>query len=119
MAFAVRIEPVAASPHSLCCNLLQLRQHLSIKTSALANSVQIGIELLIGKFICPLVFAIVLGLFLHSVVGQMYKGVKILESKVCRRSADIPLLVPIALEQPVHTSDQHIMSDIEFPAFVE
>jgi hypothetical protein len=49
----------------------------------------------------------------------MYKGVKILQRELDRRSANIPLLIPIPLGKPINKSNKQVVADIKLPITIE
>lgn len=76
-------------------------------------------EFLVAELIAALEFAVVVQLFLDGVIRQVNVTiVDVLDVELPAASAEVPLLVPVALEVSVDRAHHCEHSDVEFPALV-
>lgn len=53
-------------------------------------------------------------MFLHGVIGEVDHAITaIIQIVFLRRSAYIPVIVPISLQSPVYSGDENVASDVE------
>ena len=65
-------------------------------------------------------FPIALPVDLNCIVSQVNHLITdIIEIEVFRSSSDVALAVPIGSHEAVDSSDDHVMADVKFPAFIE
>lgn len=56
---------------------------------------------------------------MHCVIREVDFSLEVVHVKLVRSSADVALLVPISLENPVEMAHHHIMANIELASFVQ
>ena len=100
----------------VCDQLPNLRHQVSldIDVQIWTRCVEIFLEILHAKFISVLVLSVVLRMFLHSIVRQVYELVMhILNVKFLAARSDICVLIEIALEVPVDRCHHTVAAEIE------
>lgn len=58
-------------------------------------------------------------MLLNCIISEMNIRVKFIQAEEMRRSAHIPLLIPVGLGLPVMAGQQHIGSNIKFTTIVK
>lgn len=58
-------------------------------------------------------------LLLDGIVGEMNLWLEIVNAELIGRSADVSLFVPVGSCGTVKISDEHVVTDIEFPVIVK
>lgn len=82
--------------------------------------VHISLELIIGYLVSFLVFTVAIAVFLDGVICQVdYWLAYVLDVELVWWGADVALAEPICSHCSMQARDEHIMSNIEFPVFVE
>lgn len=57
--------------------------------------------------------------FLHSIIGEMYLWLKIVDIELIGRRADVALLVPVCACDSEEVGDHEVVADVEFAVVVE
>lgn len=57
--------------------------------------------------------------FLHSVVGEMYLRLEIVDIELVGGGADVALLVPVSAGDSEEVGDHEVVADVEFAVVVE
>ena len=72
-----------------------------------------------GYFITGFVSAIVWGVFLNSIVGQMDLPIEVVNIELVRSCTNVALCEPVSLKDPVQLTDHQILPDVELSPLVE
>lgn len=57
--------------------------------------------------------------FLHSVVGEMYLWLKVVDVELIGGGADVALFVPVCAGDSEEVGDHHVVADVELAVVVE
>lgn len=76
-------------------------------------------KFLIANLISPFPLAIVLAIFLNSIIGQMDTSIQLGEHILVAGGPDIPFLVPVSFYYSVYARNHYVVSYVEFTVFVE
>ena len=77
-------------------------------------------EFLIGDLVALLVLAVLIGVLLDCVVGEMDEQVvALLECELGGRGSNVAFRIPVGFDDAVEASDEHVVADIELPALVQ
>lgn len=109
------------TPHRISAHLLHFRQDLLPKIILLPpeRPIQVPLKLLITDLIIRLKLMIVGITFLHSVVGEMYLRLEIVDIELVGGGADVALLVPVSAGDSEEVGDHEVVADVEFAVVVE
>jgi hypothetical protein len=107
--------------HCIQANRLHFGQNPLLEVIVLlgVGSVEVFLELGIGEFIGGLMAAVERSKFLNCVVGEVYLPVEVEDVELVGSSADVSLLVPVGLEDPIQLADHHVVPDVEFALAVQ
>ena len=74
----------------------------------------------IGYLIAVLKFAILFTFLLNGVVSQMnVLIIEIFKGELLTRCPQVPIFIPIAFDNPIHSRDQDKATDVEFSLIVK
>lgn len=81
---------------------------------------QVSLEVGVAELVALLILTILLGMLLYGVISEVGESViEVAQIEQLARGSDVPFLVPIALQDSVVYSQQHVGPDIEFSLVVE
>ena len=106
--------------HCVCRYFLHNGQYLCFKIIFFVfEGAKIILKLRVGQLIVRLMLTIIEVLLLNSIISEMYFRIKILQIKLVRRCANVPLIIPVGTSYPMQICYEHVVPDIKFPIVVK
>lgn len=106
---------------TLQCNASDI-VHLSLDLIERERGVgfeEVGLQFWEGEFVGRLVLAVVTGVLLHTVIGEVDEQVTVVQAEQLRTGTSVPLLVEVPLQQSVHARHQQVTTHVEFTILIQ